>query len=214
MRLVLAEDSVLLREGIARLLAEQGIDVVAQASTADELLSAVEEHKPDVVITDIKMPPSHTDDGLRAAEWIKDRFPDIGILVLSQYVEPRYAMKLMTSGGGVGYLLKDRVARVGEFIQSIERVAAGDSVVDPQVVSQLMDRRRSQIALERLTDREKEILARMAQGKSNKAISDELVLGPKTVETHITHILQKLELAPSTEGHRRVLAVLDYLRSA
>lgn len=214
MRLVLAEDSVLLREGIARLLAEQGIDVVAQVASADELLLAVEEHEPDVVITDIKMPPSHTDDGLRAAESIKDRFPDIGVLVLSQYVEPRYAMKLMTSGGGVGYLLKDRVARVGEFIQSIERVAAGDSVVDPQVVSQLMDRRRSQIALERLTDREKEILARMAQGKSNKAISDELVLGPKTVETHITHILQKLELAPSAEGHRRVLAVLDYLRSA
>lgn len=205
---------MLLREGIARLLAEQGIDVVAQAASADELLSAVEEHKPDVVITDIKMPPSHTDDGLRAAESIKDRFPGIGVLVLSQYVEPRYAMKLMTSGGGVGYLLKDRVARVGEFIQSIERVAAGDSVVDPEVVSQLMARRRSQIALERLTDREKEILALMAQGKSNKVISDELVLGAKTVETHISHILQKLDLAPSTEGHRRVLAVLDYLRSA
>ena len=214
MRLVLAEDSVLLREGIARLLAEQGIDVVAQAASADELLSAVEEHEPDVVITDIKMPPTNTDDGLRAAESIKDRFPDIGVLVLSQYVEPRYAMKLMTSGGGVGYLLKDRVARVGEFIQSIKRVAAGDSVVDPEVVSQLMARRRSQIALERLTDREKEILARMAQGRSNKAISDELVLGAKTVETHIAHILQKLDLAPSTEGHRRVLAVLDYLRSA
>ena len=187
--------------------------VVAQASDGDELLSAVEEHVPDVVVTDIKMPPSHTDEGLRAAETIKDRFPDMGVLVLSHYVEPRYAMKLMDAGGGTGYLLKDRVKDVEDFISAIQRVASGEAVVDADVVTMLFSRLRSQAALARLTEREREILVRMAEGQSNRAICDALVLIPKTVESHISHIFRKLDLAEAPEGHRRVLAVLDYLRS-
>ena len=214
MRLVLADDSVLLREGMSRLLAETGFEVVAQAGNADELLTAVDEHRPDVAITDIRMPPTHTDEGLQAAQMIRAKHGSAtGILVLSQYIETTFAMRLVADGaGGVGYLLKDRIEDIDDFTDAIRRVARGGSVIDPEVVAQLVNRRGRSVPLDDLTPREREVLALMAEGRSNQAISDRLVLAPKTVEAHIASIFSKLELLPAPDDHRRVLAVLAHLR--
>lgn len=213
MRAVIAEDSVLLREGLARVLTESGIEVVAQVDDAEALMAAVESHSPEVAITDIRMPPTQTDEGLRAAEEIKDRFPGMGVLVLSQYVEPRYAAKLMDAGAGVGYLLKDRVAHVDELVEAVHRVASGGTVIDPEVVGLLMQKPRVESPIDRLSPRERELLGLMAQGHSNSSISEKLFLSAKTVETHITNIFSKLDLPPSPTEHRRVMAVLACLRA-
>jgi len=215
LRLVLADDSLLLREGIARLLREASFDVVAQAGTADELLTAVRTHRPDVAIVDIRMPPTHTDEGLRAAEAIRaEHGTAVGILVLSQYVETTFALRLVADGaGGVGYLLKDRVEDLDDFAEAVRRIARGGSVIDPEVVAQLVGRRRAKVPIDDLTEREREVLALMAEGRSNQAICDRLFLAPKTVEAHIANIFSKLELLPAPDDHRRVLAVLAHLRS-
>jgi DNA-binding NarL/FixJ family response regulator/class 3 adenylate cyclase len=213
-KVVIADDSVLLREGIVRLLGEAGFDVVAQSGTADDLLRHVAMHKPHVAVVDIRMPPTHTDEGLRAAAEIRERFPDTGVLVLSQYVEAGYAMDLLAeSAEGVGYLLKDRVSDVEQFASSVRRVAEGGSVLDPDVVSQLIGRRRRDDPLEQLTPREREVLELMAEGRSNQAIADRLFVTLRAVEKHVTSIFTKLDLPASTEDHRRVLAVLTAVRS-
>jgi DNA-binding NarL/FixJ family response regulator len=214
LRLVVADDSLLLREGLVRLLGDAGFDVVAQAGSADELLDAVRRHRPDVAIVDIRMPPTHTDEGLRAAEAIRaEHGTTVGILVLSQYVETTFALRLVDDGvGGVGYLLKDRVDDLEDFADAVRRIARGGSVIDPEVVAQLVGRRRARVPLDDLTDREREVLALMAEGRSNQAICDRLFLAPKTVEAHIANIFSKLELLPAPDDHRRVLAVLAHLR--
>jgi DNA-binding NarL/FixJ family response regulator/class 3 adenylate cyclase len=213
-RVVLADDSVLLREGIARLLEDAGFEIVAQSGTADDLLRHVGMHKPDVALVDIRMPPTQTDEGLRAAQQIRERWPDTGVLVLSQYVEPAYAMELLGENAeGVGYLLKDRVSDVDEFAAAVRRVAEGGSALDPAVVSQLVGRRRRNDPLEELTPREREVLELMAEGRSNQAIAERLVITLRAVEKHVTSIFGKLRLPASAEDHRRVLAVLTYLRS-
>jgi DNA-binding NarL/FixJ family response regulator len=216
LRIVLADDSVLLREGIARLLAEAKFEVVAQAATADELLAAVRQHRPDVAIVDIRMPPTHTDEGLQAAEAIRNEYgTEIGILVLSQYVETTFALRLVADGaGGVGYLLKDRVEDLEDFADAVRRIARGGSVIDPEVVSQLVGRRARKGPLEELSEREREVLELMAEGRSNQAIGERLFLATKTVERHIANIFSKLDLLPAPDDHRRVLAVLAYLRRA
>ncbi len=214
MRVVLSDDTVLLREGVARLLGDAGFEVLAQSGTADDLLRHVAMHKPDVAIVDIRMPPTHTDEGLRAAQEIRTRFPDVGVLVLSQYVEPGYALELLSeSAEGVGYLLKDRVSDVDEFSAAVRRVGEGGSALDPAVVSQLVGRRRKDDPLEEITSREREVLELMAEGRSNQAISERLFITPRAVEKHVTSIFNKLRLPASAEDHRRVLAVLTYLRS-
>lgn len=214
LRLVLADDSLLLREGIARLLAEAGFEVVAQAGGAQDLLDAVRQHKPDVAIVDIRMPPTYTDEGLRAAETIRAELgTTVGVLVLSQYVETTFALRLVADGvGGVGYLLKDRVEDLDDFADAIRRIARGGSVIDPEVVNQLVGRRRTKVPLDDLTDREREVLSLIAEGRSNQAICERLFLAPKTVEAHIANIFSKLELMPAPDDHRRVLAVLAHLR--
>jgi DNA-binding NarL/FixJ family response regulator len=213
-RVVVAEDSVLLREGVVRLLIEAGFDVVAQAGDADDLRRRVYAHKPDVAVVDVRMPPDHTDDGLRAALEIRERQPATGVLVLSQYIEESYALDLIThSGGGVGYLLKDRVADVDRFLDAVRRVAGGGSALDPEVVAQLLGRRRRDDPLDALTPREREVLEHMAEGRSNVAIADTLVVTERAVEKHVTSIFHKLELTPAAEDHRRVLAVLAFLRT-
>jgi DNA-binding NarL/FixJ family response regulator len=214
LRIVIADDSVLLREGIARLLVEGGFDVVAQAGDAADLLLAVRKHRPDVAIVDIRMPPTHTDEGLRAAEAIrKEHGTTVGILVLSQYVETTFALRLVADGeGGMGYLLNDRVDDLDELSDAIRRVARGGSVIDPEVVAQLVGRRRTRAPIDDLTEREREVLSLMAEGRSNQAICDGLFLAPKTIEAHIANIFSKLELMPAPDDHRRVLAVLAYLR--
>jgi DNA-binding NarL/FixJ family response regulator/class 3 adenylate cyclase len=214
LRVVLADDSVLLREGIARLLTESGFDVVAQSGTAEDLLRHVAMHKPDVAVVDIRMPPTHTDEGLRAAREIKERFPDTGVLVLSQYVESGYAVELISeSAAGTGYLLKDRVSDLEEFASSVRRVADGGSALDPTVVSQLVGRSRRDDPLAALTPREREVLELMAEGRSNQAIADQLFVTLRAVEKHVTSIFTKLRLSATTDAHRRVLAVLTFLRS-
>ena len=210
MRVVIAEDSVLLREGLTRLLAEAGHDVVAAAAEAEEFLRAVAAHEPDAVVVDVRMPPTFSDEGLRAALVVRSSWPDIGVLVLSQYVEERYATELLSDRPqGVGYLLKDRVADLGQFLDALERVAAGGSALDPEVVAQLLARSRHPLAS--LTPRELDVLGLMAEGRSNSAIAAQLVIGEGAVEKHINSIFGKLGLAPADRDHRRVLAVLRYL---
>jgi DNA-binding NarL/FixJ family response regulator len=213
-RVVLADDSVLLREGVARLLEDAGFDVAGQASTAEELMLKVRSYTPDVAIVDIRMPPTHTDEGLRAAQEIRTNYPDVGVLVLSQYVEPAYAMELLSeSAEGVGYLLKDRVSDVKEFADAVRRVAEGGSALDPSVVSQLLGRQRRDDPLADLTPRERDVLELMAQGRSNSGIAERLVVTERAVEKHVTSIFAKLRLPPASEDHRRVLAVLAFVRS-
>src|SRR5580765_5609530 len=213
MRVVIADDSVLLREGIARLLEEAGFDVVGQADDADQLLLKVRSYSPEVAIVDIRMPPTHTDEGLRAAREIRATHPGTGVLVLSQYVEPEYALDLLSeSAEGVGYLLKDRVSDVKEFAAAVRRVGEGGSALDPTVVAQLVGRRRADDPLAHLTPREREVLELMAEGRSNQAVSERLVVTERAVEKHVTSIFQKLRLPADSADHRRVLAVLAYLR--
>jgi DNA-binding NarL/FixJ family response regulator len=214
MRVVLAEDSVLLREGIARILDEAGIEVLGQAGDAEDLLRKVRAHKPDVAITDIRMPPTHTDEGLRAAHEIRGELPDVGVLVLSQYVEESYALDLLAdNAAGVGYLLKDRVGDVDTFLDAVRRVSEGGSALDPEVVSQLLGRKRRDDPLDELTAREREVMGLMAEGRSNHAIAEALVVTDRAVEKHVTSIFSKLDLVNTPEDHRRVLAVLAYLRT-
>ena len=213
-RVVVAEDSVLLREGIVRLLEEAGCEVVGQAGDADELVRKVWAHKPDVAVVDVRMPPTLTDDGLRAALEIRRRLPDIGVLVLSQYVAEDLAAELLgDSAKGTGYLLKDRVADVETFLDAFARVADGGSALDPEVVAAMLGRRRRNDPLADLTPREHEVLALMAEGRSNRAIAERLVVTERAVENHVTGIFGKLNLAPAPEDHRRVLAVLTFVRS-
>jgi DNA-binding NarL/FixJ family response regulator len=213
-RVIVADDSVLLREGVVRLLEESGFEVVAQAGDAPDLLRKVNAHKPDVAVVDIRMPPTNTDDGLRAALEIRGTHPETGVLVLSQYVEESYALELVgDAAGGVGYLLKDRVADVERFIDSVKRVAEGGSALDPEVVAQLVGRARRDDPLAELTPREREVLELMAEGRSNNAIADQLVVTERAVEKHVTSIFGKLSLEPAPEDHRRVLAVLTFLRA-
>jgi DNA-binding NarL/FixJ family response regulator len=213
-RLVIAEDSVLLREGLARLLEDAGFEVVGQTGSAQDLMLKVRSYSPDVVIVDIRMPPTHTDEGLRAAQEIREAHPDVGVLVLSQYVEPGYAMELLAeSAEGVGYLLKDRVSDVAEFAAAVRRVGEGGSALDPAIVSQLVGRRRREDPIDTLTAREREVLELMAEGRSNSGIAERLVVTERAVEKHVTSIFGKLGLVPATEDHRRVLAVLTFLRS-
>jgi DNA-binding NarL/FixJ family response regulator len=210
MRIVIAEDSVLLREGLSRLLGEAGHDVVAAAGEAEEFLRAVGKHEPDVVVIDVRMPPTFTDEGLRAALVVRSRWPKVGVLVLSQWVEERYATELLSDRPhGIGYLLKDRVADLTEFLDALDRVAAGGSALDPEVVAQLLARSRHPLAP--LTAREREVLALMAEGRSNAAIAAALFVGDGAVEKHINSIFAKLGLPPADRDHRRVLAVLRYL---
>jgi len=213
-RVVVAEDSVLLREGIVRLLEEAGCEVVGQAGDADELVRKAWAHKPDVAVVDVRMPPTLTDDGLRAALEIRRRLPDIGVLVLSQYVAEDLAAELLgDSAKGTGYLLKDRVADVEAFLDAFARVAEGGSALDPEVVAAMLGRRRRDDPLADLTPREHEVLALMAEGRSNRAIAERLVVTERAVESHVTGIFGKLNLAPAPEDHRRVLAVLTFVRS-
>jgi DNA-binding NarL/FixJ family response regulator len=212
-RAIVADDTALLREGVARILEASGFEVVAKAADAEDLMRKVRAHKPDVAIVDIRMPPDNTDDGLRAAVAIRAELPGTGVLVLSQYVEEEYAVELVASTAeGVGYLLKDRVADVDRFTDAVRRVAEGGSALDPEVVSQLVGRQRNDDPLEALSPREREVLSLMAEGRSNGAIADELVVTERAVEKHVTSIFSKLDLAPAAEDHRRVLAVLAYLR--
>jgi DNA-binding NarL/FixJ family response regulator len=215
MRVVVADDSVLLREGVVRLLAESGFEVVAQAGDAVDLVRKVAAHKPDVAVVDIRMPPTNTDDGLRAAIEIRDSHPSTGVLMLSQYVDEGYALELVgdSRGGGVGYLLKDRVADVARFVEAVRRVGEGGSALDPEVVAQLLGRARREDPLAGLTAREREVLGLMAEGRSNTAIAEQLVVSERAVEKHVTGIFGKLGLAPASEDHRRVLAVLTFLRA-
>ena len=213
MHAVIAEDSVLLREGIARLLTEAGFDVVARVGNGPDLVVAIIEHRPDISIADVRMPPSFRDEGLRASLEARRKVPGTPILVLSQYVEELYAGELLESGAnGIGYLLKDRVADVRDFVAAAKQVAAGGTVLDPEVVSQLLTRRRRSDRLESLSPREKEVLGLMAEGKTNSAVAMKLFVGEGTVEKHVTSIFSKLGLEDTADDHRRVLAALTYLR--
>jgi DNA-binding NarL/FixJ family response regulator len=213
MRLVIADDETLLREGLARLLADAGFNVVGKAGTAEELLRRVELTRPDAAIVDIRMPPTHTDEGLVAAQQIREAHPPVGVLVLSHYVESRYAMRLLEEHPErSGYLLKERISDLAVLVDALHRIAEGECVLDPTIVSRLVGRPREESELAELTEREREVLALMAEGHSNNAICKKLFLSPKTVETHVRHILLKLGIGETPEYHRRVLAVLAYLR--
>ncbi len=212
MRVVIADDAALIREGVARILSDAGFEVAGKAGDAEALLSLVERRRPDVAIVDIKMPPTHTDEGLVAADRIRQHHPSTGVLVLSQYLDARYAMRLLEQHPErAGYLLKERVSDVGVLTDAIRRITEGECVIDPTIVSRLLDRRGP---VGGLSEREREVLALMAEGHSNAGICRRLFLSPKTVEAHIRHIFQKLEIHEAPEYHRRVLAVLSYLRSA
>ena len=214
MRVVIAEDSVLLRAGLARLLDDGGVEVVAQVGDGPGLVAAVDAHRPDLAVVDVRMPPPHTDEGLRAALEARQRVPSTAILVLSQYVEERYAAELLAGGArGIGYLLKERVADVGEFLAAVRRVGEGGAAIDPEVVAQLLGRRRRSDPLEGLSARELEVLALMAEGRSNAGIAERLVVTEGAVEKHISSIFAKLGLPAAPSDHRRVLAVLTYLRA-
>ena len=213
MRVVIGEDQALFRQGMVRLLSDEGFEVVAEAADADELLRKVGAHRPDVVVTDVRMPPSNTDDGLRAALEIRTRFPDIAVVVLSQYVAERSALDLIADNpGGVGYLLKDRVGDIDRFAEAIRRVAEGGSALDPEVVSGLLGRHRDD-PLDELSPREREVLSLMAEGRSNQGIAEELVVTEHAIGKHVRSILHKLDLPLAPADHRRVLAVLAYLKS-
>jgi DNA-binding NarL/FixJ family response regulator len=214
MRVVVGEDSVLLREGIVRVLGEAGFEVVAQAGDAEDLVRKVSAHKPDVAVVDIRMPPTETDDGLRAAIEIRRRLPETGVVVLSQYLEEGYALDLVAdSAEGTGYLLKDRVGDIERFADSVRRVGEGGSALDPEVVGQILGRRRRDDRLAGLTERELDVLQLMAEGRSNQAIARRLVVTDRAVEKHVTSIFDKLGLMPAADDHRRVLAVLTFLHS-
>ncbi|HEY1278211.1 MAG TPA: response regulator transcription factor [Acidimicrobiales bacterium] len=214
MRIVIAEDAVLLRAGLTHLLVDAGEDVVAAVDNGDALLVAVERHQPDLAIVDVRMPPSHTDEGLRAALAIRARWPQVGILVLSQYVEERYAPELLAGDtAGVGYLLKDRVADVSDFLAAVRRVGDGGTALDPEVVAQLLARARRRDPLAQLTPRERDVLALMAEGRSNAAIAQALVVSDGAVEKHVSNIFTKLDLSPTEHDHRRVLAVLRWMEA-
>ncbi len=214
LRVLVADDSVLLREGLVRLLEEGGCEVVGQAGDAEDLLRKARAHKPDLAVVDVRMPPDNTDDGLRAALTIRKELPETAVLVLSQYIEDQYAIELIGEGHeSVGYLLKERVTDVGALLEAVERVASGGSVIDPQVVSQLLRRHRQESPVELLSDREREVLALMAEGRSNHAIAASLVISERAVEKHVTSIFSKLDLPPAEDDHRRVLAVLTFLRA-
>jgi len=213
-RVVVAEDSTLFREGLVRVLAEAGLDVVAEARNAHELRTFVGRERPDVAISDVRTPPTQTDEGTRTAKELKAKQPELGVLILSQVVETKHALDLFSEWPeGFGYLLKDRVSNVDDFLDAVRRVAAGGTAIDPEVVGQLMGRRREHDPLEDLSPREREVLSLMAEGLSNRGICDRLFLSPKTVETHVNSIFTKLRLAPAPDDHRRVLAVLAFLRA-
>jgi DNA-binding NarL/FixJ family response regulator len=213
MKVAIADDSVLLREGIVKVLESEGFDVVGQSGDADDLMLKVRSYSPDVAIVDIRMPPTHTDEGLRAAQEIREKHPGTGVLVLSQYVEAEYAMELLSeSAEGVGYLLKDRVSDIADFASAVRRVGEGGSALDPAIVSQLVGRRRKDDPIDHLTPREREVLELMAEGRSNRAIAERLVVTERAVEKHVTSIFSKLGLPTSSDDHRRVLAVLALLR--
>jgi DNA-binding NarL/FixJ family response regulator len=209
---VIAEDSTLFREGLASLLADAGHDIVARVPDAPTLLVAVHEHRPDLAIVDVRMPPDRTDDGARAAGCLRDEFPDLGIVLLSQHIETTHSVRLV-SGGGFGYLLKDRVLDVDEFLDALRRVAAGGSALDPEVVARLIGMNSAHASLRSLTPRERDVLALMAEGHTNAGIARRLWVSDRTVETHVANILNKLGIDPADEMHRRVLAVLRYLES-
>jgi len=212
MRAVIAEDAVLLREGLARLLEEGGFEVVDAVADGEALLRAVERHQPDVCVVDVRMPPTFSDEGVRAALVIRQQWPDVALLMLSQYVEERYAVDLLSGDSrGIGYLLKDRVADVADFLEALRRVAAGGAALDPDVVSQLLVRSGRQDPLEPLSPREREVLALMAEGRTNSLIAEAMVVTEGAVEKHVTSIFSKLGLPPADQAHRRVLAVLRYL---
>jgi len=212
-RVVVADDSTLLREGLVRLLEEAGFDVAGQAVNAQELLQLVRVSQPDVAIVDIRMPPTRTNEGLRAAEEIRAHHPGIGVLILSEYLEAHYAVRLIqAASGGMGYLLKDRVSDLANFVDAVRRVASGEFVIDPDIVAQLVGRRRPQSPLDELTARELEVLRLMAEGRSNRSICQKLFLSPNTVESHVRNILSKMGLEESSDENRRVLAVITYLR--
>jgi DNA-binding NarL/FixJ family response regulator len=214
MRVMIADDAVLFREGLARVLQAGGIEVAAQVGDAEQLLTRVRADPPAAVVVDIRMPPTHTAEGLEAARRIRAEHPRVGVLVLSQYVEPHHAVQLLQDGaGGVGYLLKDRVADVREVVDAVRRVAAGGSVIDPEVVAQLVSRRRARDPIQQLSERERQVLALMAEGRSNQAIGERLFLSPKTVEAHVHSIFIRLDLHAAPDDHRRVLAVLAFLRA-
>ena len=214
MRVALADDAAVLREGLARLLADAGIEVTAQVGTADELLAAVDELQPDVAVVDIRMPPTWSDEGLALAAQIHHHYPEVGVLVLSQYVEPEYALRLLNEESErTGYLLKERMLDIQDLVGALERVAAGDTVVDPALVSQLLNRTREHNPLDQLTAREREVLSLMAEGLTDRGIAERLYLTHNTVETHIRHIIAKLGLPATPADNRRVRAVLAYLRS-
>jgi len=214
MRVVIAEDSALLRDGLAQLLQLRDVEVAAAVADAEALLAAVAEHAPDVAVVDIRLPPTQTDEGVRAALRLRAEHPGTGILLFSQYVETAHATRLLADPTGFGYLLKERVADIGEFVGALERIAAGGTALDPEVVAQLFGASRRTSALDRLTPREREVLALMAQGRTNHAIATAFTVSERAVEKHIANIFAKLDLPPSEEGHRRVLAVLRYLESA
>ena len=214
MRVVIAEDSVLLRAGLVALLEDAGFEIVGEAADAEDLLRKVRAHRPELVVTDIRMPPTQTDEGLRAAQQIRSELPEIGLMVLSQHIDEGYALELLQgSAEGVGYLLKDRVADIDAFVDALRRVAARGSVLDPEVVSQLLGRRRGDDPLDRLTPRERQVLALMAEGRSNHAVARELFVTERAIEKHVTSIFSKLGLSAAEDGHRRVLAVLQYLHA-
>jgi DNA-binding NarL/FixJ family response regulator len=214
MRVVIAEDSVLLREGLARVLSDGGFEVVAQTANADELKKAVRRFKPDVAVVDVRMPPTQTDEGARAALEIRAEQPEVAVLLLSQVIEATHALTLVSeSAEGFGYLLKDRVLEIDDFLDAVRRVGKGGTAIDPEVIGQLLGRKREEGPLDELTPREREVLELMAQGLSNRGICEKLVVSPKTVETHVNSIFWKLGLLPAQDEHRRVLAVLAYLRA-